>query len=493
MFTNHKLFIKLLNGIVMILWLLPCSSQSSFNLVPNYSFETYTSCTGLYLNNAVPWYSLSSNNNSSNYGNACNLSSCCHVPYILNGLEYQYPRTGNAYAIMYFYNNSPLPNRRQYSGVQLKTSLQSGHCYYAEFFVVRYITANYSVNNIGLLFSDTIILQQSNGTFINANPQILNYHNPIISDTLNWVKISGIYIAQGGEKYITIGNFKDDSNTDTINTNVPGAFQRGAYFLDDVSVIPLDSINLKADAGSDTSIITGDSVFIGTLLGGTITTTWYNSAGQPIANNVPSLYVSPTQNTWYVLEQSLCDKVSRDTVYVSVQALPLRLISFDVQKHNDGNLLNWTTAQEINVSHFIIEKSNNGSRYTAIGAQDAGQSSYYFADKNLSTPISYYRLKMIDRDGKFTYSPVKSIKNSERETSTVYPNPSQHGIVTIAFKERGKKNITVTDVYGKMILQKSAENDQTIQLNITGVPGVYLVTITNTLDGKREVQKLIIQ
>ena len=493
MHTTNCSFYRILNCILLLFWFLPVRSQNNGNLVPNYSFETTISCSPNGMTNVFPWKQISNSTfQSINYTNACFQNSCCSVPYNIFNHGYQYPRTGNAYVGMWFMNQNNI--HRGYLNTQLWDSLKNDNCYYVEFFVNLINVSQFSVNNIALLLSKTLPVQGNSDTPILANPQILNYGNPVFPvDTINWIKVSGIYRALGGEKYITIGNFKKDADTDTSNTNFSGAFYYGGYYIDDVSVIPLDSLNLKADAGPDTTISTGDSLFIGTLLGGTITTTWFNSAGQPIANNVPGITVSPAQNTWYVLEQNFCGKVSRDTVYVSVQALPLRLISFDVQKHNDGNLLNWTTAQEINVSHFIIEKSNNGSRYTAIGAQDAGQSSYYFADKNLSTPISYYRLKMIDRDGKFTYSPVKSIKNSERETSTVYPNPSLHGIVTIAFKERGKKNITVTDVYGKIILQKSAVNEQTIQLNITGVSGIYQVSILDTITGKREVEKVIVQ
>ena len=504
MTTLEKPLKKIVCIVIAMLWLLNLNSQSIYNLVPNYSFEIYQSCTGSYLNNAPPWNSPIVGFGASNYGNSCNPNICWKVPVFDGCHEYQSPRTGNGYAAMYFFNNTPIPNKRNYSAVQLNDTLRSGICYYAEFFVVRYNIANYCVNNVGLIFSDTAIKQQSNGNYIAANPQILNYGNPVIIDSMNWTKVSGIYIAHGGEKYITIGNFKDDSNTDTINTNVPGAYQRGGYFLDDVSVIPIeqDHFHLNANAGPDTTITTGDSVFIGSLLGGTITTTWYNSAGNTIATNVPGLYVSPTQNTFYVLEQNFCTYSSRDTVYVTVMALPLKLVSFTATKRANYNLLKWQTASENNTDYFAIERSTNGKDFSPIGTvKAAGYSSenrnYNFIDDNppLSTGTLYYRLKMVDKDGKFTYSPVRLVEKGG-EVVTILPNPSPDGFFTIKFNEKipGNKNIVVTDIFGKIFLKKNnIKNQYSSQLKIKGVGGMYFVGITDINTGNIEVIKAIIK
>src|SRR3972149_1459638 len=86
----------------------------------------------------------------------------------------------------------------------------------------------------------------------------------IITDIKNWTLISGEYIAVGGEKYLTIGNFRNDANTqrDTINPNAPW-WNSAYYYIDDVSVYCVDSGYTTATAGKDTIICKGDSVMLG--------------------------------------------------------------------------------------------------------------------------------------------------------------------------------------------------------------------------------------
>ena len=98
-----------------------------------------------------------------------------------------------------------------------------------------------------------------------ANPQITNYGNPIIKDTQNWVRVSGIFKAQGGEQFLTLGNFKDNLNTSYV-TIQPTGYQGAGYYVDDVAVYALDSYCINADAGRDTSITQGDSIYIPDIL-----------------------------------------------------------------------------------------------------------------------------------------------------------------------------------------------------------------------------------
>ena len=71
------------------------------------------------------------------------------------------------------------------------------------------------------------------------SPQIENNPNVLLGDTANWVQISGIYTATGGEQYITIGNFYSDSLTNIVS--VSGSMNETYYYIDSVFVIPLDN------------------------------------------------------------------------------------------------------------------------------------------------------------------------------------------------------------------------------------------------------------
>ena len=481
---------------------LSTNGQYIHNLVPNYSFETHLSCKPEIISTAVPWQSPTSlKNYSAEYANSCDTNKCCGVPVNVNGFNYQMARTGEAYVGLYFMFEFGW-NVRNYAQVKLNDSLVAGKCYYTEFFVVLTDDGEFGVNNIGLLFSKTAVHQPGQGHVIIANPQILNFGNPVIKDTMNWTKVSGIFTAQGGEKYITIGNFKSDSNTDTIHTNFPIAGHAGGYFLDDVSVVPVDSMKIKAEAGRDTSISLGDTVFIGTILGGQINTSWYNSMGQLIASNVPGLKVSPNQTTFYVLVQNFCGRLRRDTIRVFVNTLPLSLLNLSAKKQADNVWLSWKTANEENTSHFIIQRSTNSISYTNVGrVQAAGNSnivqSYSYVDaailsanRQLSTANSiYYRLQMVDKDGKFNYSPIEKIRLTNTERLKVFPNPAKDKVYVVG---TGITSILLSDLSGRALISQQLSSVATAVFNVSELcKGVYVLQVTND-KGKLECRKVVV-
>jgi hypothetical protein len=113
-----------------------------------------------------------------------------------------------------------------------------------------------------------------------------------------------------------------------------------------------------------------------------------------------------------------------------VGALPLTLISFTGNTINTNEVqLQWQTAQEINTKDFEIEWSIDGSRFEKISMQSAaGNSSqtlhYSYTHNQPVTGTNYYRLKMVDIDGRFTYSPVIVISNNAELFSVkIFPNP----------------------------------------------------------------------
>jgi hypothetical protein len=89
-------------------------------------------------------------------------------------------------------------------------------------------------------------------------------------------------------------------------------------------------------------------------------------------------------------------------------SLPLTLLNLYVNlSSNKYVILNWQTAQEINTSHFIIERSANGTDFSSIGKVSAsGNNSitkdYLYTDTKPAKGTNYYRLKMVDADGIFT-------------------------------------------------------------------------------------------
>jgi hypothetical protein len=212
------ILISLLTGIV-------CKSQ---NLVPNPSFETYTICpnSGNQIEYAVPW-NAATLNSSTEYFNSCS-SGISGVPHNLS-TGFQYAHSGNAYAGLIFYVGT---NIREYLQVQLINPLVQNKIYYIEFYT-NLSSVNWSspCNNIAANLSMTRPYTSNYGDLQSLTPHIMISGNPVITDTLNWVQISGCYTAQGGEEYITIGNFFDNANT--VST---GSTNASYYYIDDVRV-----------------------------------------------------------------------------------------------------------------------------------------------------------------------------------------------------------------------------------------------------------------
>lgn len=99
-------------------------------------------------------------------------------------------------------------------------------------------------------------------------------------------------------------------------------------------------------------------------------------------------------------------------------ALPIKLLNFNVKKVDNFNFLNWTTATEINNAYFTIQRSNSGLDWENLDNIDGNGNSSTYIDyeykdfKFQYNVINYYRLKQVDFDGKYEYSPIVYIQNN---------------------------------------------------------------------------------
>jgi hypothetical protein len=143
--------------------------------------------------------------------------------------------------------------------------------------------------------------------------QIYNFGNPVISDTLNWTKISGIYLASGGESFITMGNFKDDASTQTQGNEDTLAMPFSYYFIEDVSV---EEINQPFWQYHDTTVYYGDSVLIGPALTG-LDIDWYTD-NLDFISNAPGIYVTPPTSRDYIAKETFDGVETEHVVHVTV-------------------------------------------------------------------------------------------------------------------------------------------------------------------------------
>lgn len=282
------------------------------NLVPNPSFETYTTCPTNYgqINYASGWNYIQAAQ-SAEYFNICSSSSNVSVPKNFYGTNYQVPRNGNGYAGMQTYR--PNDHLRGNICAQLSSNLILNNYYLVKMYAVSVQSYKLASNNLALSFSNTLSYTLAPNTTLNLPMHIYKYGNPILKDTLNWTEIMGIYKANGTEQYIIIGNFKDSLNTkvDTINTT---AFAAATYYLiDDVSV---ESICTPFWSYRDTTVALGDSVLIGPAITG-LNINWYDSNNNFIAN-APAIYVKPNSPTYYTASEDFCNGITTHTINVMV-------------------------------------------------------------------------------------------------------------------------------------------------------------------------------
>jgi hypothetical protein len=136
--------------------------------------------------------------------------------------------------------------------------------------------------------------------------------------------------------------------------------------------------------------------------------------------------------------------------------LPLTLVSFDAKRKNELTEISWKTADEHNVSHFIVERSENGVDFYSIGkvtARNSGRSeNYVLTDEKPLVNTAYYRLKSADNDGSFTLSHIVRVAESSNGNSLLVNNPVYDRIVLTAKGGlTGEFDYSLYDINGKPV------------------------------------------
>ncbi|MCX6316427.1 MAG: T9SS type A sorting domain-containing protein [Bacteroidetes bacterium] len=183
-------------------------------------------------------------------------------------------------------------------------------------------------------------------------------------------------------------------------------------------------------------------------------------------------------------------------VFPTNTTLPLHLISFSGSYRNNSATLNWEAENLQNFSHFELERSSNGTNYSSIASkQPAGdpavRSAYQYADdlNAVSGKSFYYRLKMVDNDGKFTYSNIILIRKEDKAISDlrINPNPIISGTATtVRFDASARAQIEfrVVDLNGRIVLtQRNNVTEGTNSVALLNLerlqPGMYVLQMLN--------------
>ena len=163
--------------------------------------------------------------------------------------------------------------------------------------------------------------------------------------------------------------------------------------------------------------------------------------------------------------------------------LPINLVSFTGNYTNGAVKLSWSTAKEENTKDFILERSNDDKLFTTlnsiVAANKSGVNNYNYTDDSPLTGTSYYRLKMLDNNGSYTFSKVISINSGSSTTLSLFPNPV-HSTVTVKFPTVTKgAQLSVIDVNGRRVTSYLLEEGITQkQINTNSLAkGIYTLEL----------------
>jgi Secretion system C-terminal sorting domain len=195
---------------------------------------------------------------------------------------------------------------------------------------------------------------------------------------------------------------------------------------------------------------------------------------------------------------------SFSTATITVNAtLPLLLLNFTGTYTNGQLLFNWSTTDEINVHHFELEESNDGNGFSTLaaiplqGTPDLVHHYNYEQNKFLLI-ATYYRLRIVDNDGKIQYSHIILLEpsNLQKPVVKVMPNPFKDAIILhYNTLHTAQLSIVITDVFGQTInkIQKEirvGENNITIR-DLGNLPsGTYFLAIYNKAEMENTFFKL---
>jgi hypothetical protein len=218
------------------------------------------------------------------------------------------------------------------------------------------------------------------------------------------------------------------------------------------------------------------------------------SAPGTASNNSPTSIRNPlTGDTWWI-------SVSTEPS----QLIPLAATGVNLSASLTGNdvALSWKTLTEINSNRFDIERSTDGINFTKIGEKAAAGYSnsdvnYSYADAGMNVSVYYYRLKLVDLDGKVSYSNIAAVRKSSIKTIKVFPNPAVENLSVEFSNAKGSYTVTLLNQAGQEVQNIKADISNTVQyvkINRNNVAaGMYYVRVKENNTGEVMSEKVVIK
>jgi predicted esterase len=302
---------------------------------------------------------------------------------------------------------------------------------------------------------------------------------------------------------LTVTDYRGAVSTDdrVVTVNLPaGNTKPGVYFIEDY-VLQADQTGRRIEA------------VVKDWNGGFIQTyTWNQLRGPQTVTLNTNQYLADLSNVnvpgVYEFELIATDNgglVSKDTVLVTKLGaggvLPVTLTYFKGKNLDQKNILSWATSDEIDNDRFEIQRSDDGINFSEVGrvagkGNGNGITEYSFEDANAVKGVNYYRLKQVDKNGKFTLSAVITVTISNKGyTIEQYPNPVQD-VLTLRLEGNtyGNIQVSIADIQGRIVSRKTIRKEALVlksELYIKQLQsGVYQLVIQFE-NGKKETRSFV--
>jgi hypothetical protein len=202
-------------------------------------------------------------------------------------------------------------------------------------------------------------------------------------------------------------------------------------------------------------------------------------------NALKASTITPVGNTLQVTLAPL--SVTSLQIGSGTVILPLTLLSFSASKSDKEVRLDFSTTREAVLSAFEIDRSADGASFGAIGTVSATravpgnnlQNDYTFNDANPLSSMNYYRLKMMDGDGRVTFSRMVAIRFDNNSVFSIFPNPATDLVNVQMQVPAGKVGLQVLDVLGRQLRSIPVQSSGAVlstSLDITGLSkGLYYI------------------
>jgi len=304
-----------------------------------------------------------------------------------------------------------------------------------------------------------------------------------------------------------IGNLNNLSSIDLSNNQLSGTVPSSLSNLTGLAMLELSNnqftfagmegiVDLVPDNANGTSFyapqatipLNNNGYILSVSVGGTPsnnTYKWYQNDTLVATISSDSTFAFTTNGQyWVVATNAVATELTLYSDTITISGLPIKDITLSAKETNERVLLQWQTIGEVNTASFTIQRSTDGKTFSDIATKEAvgsGDNGYSFSPPAPLKGVTYYRIKVVDKDGVISYSNVASVQFTVNSNQlTVYPNPAKS---SVTIRGNNITSVHVLDNMGRVIEVFSLHDATNPTLSVSSLAaGVYHLRI-QTSDG----------